>query len=512
MAEQNREQDIRLGILNTLLTTPHRGLSNVYPIHAEMVKSDPLFYGHLAAWYYQTGEVRDHKEVFIVNLCLSNFPGHRDAGLGMLRELPPYQVQRVVDFIHGRKKTGKLKDRKTKEEVEITEEFGLFRNVPRSVKTEVTRYLREREADAMWFDSSVMSARRALKRLYAVLHIDPSDRAQAILFDGKPPEGSSLAAIKALNKAETPADQAKVIVQHKVPYRIASTVVSDMTPTVILALIEVMSDQELINNMGSLRRRGAFDNPKLKEVITDRLGKAKKGKNVAAFKSMEAAKASGVSDDVVKQLEDVADAQVKSRGRIKRSTALLIDKSGSMNVAIDIGKRLSAMVSAIMDADLYVYAFDTMPYPIKGKGTDLADWEKAFQGINASGGTSCGAGIAGLDRNGQVVEQIIMVTDEKHTSSPPFLASYQAYSAKYNVTPHVIFVKVPGQFGVGTMLEDNCRNAGIAYDAYDFNGDYYSLPNLIPFLSQPSKLDLLMDIMGYPLPVRKPPQEAVAAA
>lgn len=511
MTEQNREQDIRLGILNTLLTTPHRGLNNVYPVHAEMVKSDPLFYGHLAAWYFQNGEVRDHKEVFIVNLCLSNFPGHREAGLAMLRELPPYQVQRVVDFIHGRKQTKKLTDRKTKENVEVTEEFGLFKNVPRSVKTEVTRYLREREADAAWFDSSVMSARKALKRLYAVLHIEPSDRAQAVLFDGEPPEGSSLAAVKALNKAETPADQAKVIVENKVPYRIASTVVSDMTPTVVLALIEVMSDQELINNMGSLRRRGAFDNPKLKEIITDRLETAKKGKNVAALKSMEAAKASGVSSDVIKKLENVADSQVKSKGRIKRSTALLIDKSGSMNVAIDIGKRISAMVSSIMDADLHVYAFDTMPYPIKANGTDLADWDKAFQGIQANGGTSCGAGVVALDKNGQVVEQIIMVTDEKETSSPPFLATYQRYSEKYNVQPHVIFVKVPGQFGVGTMLEDRCRNNGISYDAYDFNGDYYSLPNLIPFLTQPSKLDLLMDIMAHPLPVRKPPQEVQAA-
>lgn len=511
MAEQNREQDIRLGILNTLLTTPHRGLNNVYPVHAEMVKSDPLFYGHLASWYFQTGEVRDHKEVFIVNLCLSDFPGHRDAGLAMLRELPPYQVQRVVDFIHGRKKTGKLTDRKTKETVEITEEFGLFRNVPRSVKTEVTRYLREREADAAWFDSSVMSARKALKRLYAVLHIEPSDRAQAILFDGEPPEGSSLAAVKALNKAETPADQAKAIVENKVPYRIASTIVTDMTPTVILALIEVMSDQELINNMGSLRRRGAFDNPKLKEVITDRLEKAKKGKNVAALKSMEAAKASGVSADVVEKLEDVADSQVKSKGRIKRSTALLIDKSGSMTTAIEVGKRISAMVSAIMDAPLYVYAFDAIPYPIKANGTDLAAWEKAFAGIQANAATACGAGIVALNKYDQKVEQIIMVTDEKQTTSPPFLTSLQAYMEKQKVQPHVVFVKVPGQFGVGTMLEENCRNAGIAYDAYDFNGDYYSLPNLIPFLTQPSKLDLLMDILGHPLPVRKPAQEAKAA-
>ena len=34
-------------------------------------------------------------------------------------------------------------------------------------------------------------------------------------------------------------------------------------------------------------------------------------------------------------------------------------------------------------------------------------------------------------------------------------------------------------------------------------GDDYSLPNLVPLLSKPSKLDLLMEIVEYPLPKRR---------
>ena len=75
------EQDRRLNILNTLLTTPHRELGKVYGTHADMLKADPLFYSRLAAWYSLNGEVRDHKEMFIVNLVLSGFAGHRDIGL-----------------------------------------------------------------------------------------------------------------------------------------------------------------------------------------------------------------------------------------------------------------------------------------------------------------------------------------------------------------------------------------------------------------------------------------------
>ena len=496
------EQDRRLAILNTLLTTPHRQLANVHPIHQEMITSDPLFYSRLAAWYFAHGEVRDHKEMFVINLVLSNFEDHRETGLAMLRELPPYQVQRIVDFIHGRKKTSTLVDRKTKESVSITEEFGLFRNVPRSVKTEVTRYLRERETDDDWFDSSVLVARKAMKRLYAVLHIQPSKRAQAVLFDRQPPTGSKLAAVKALRSATDPEQQARAIIKHRIPYRVASTVISAMTPTVIFALIDVMSDQELINNVGSLRRRGAFDNAELKTLISARLDKAKTGKRISALKSIEAAKAAKVDDETRKQLEKVADVQVKSKGRIKRPTAILVDKSGSMSQAIEVGKRVASLTSTIMDAPLYVYAFDGIAYPVAPPAAnDLSAWEKAFAGIKAGGCTSCGVGVEMLRRNKQPVEQILMVTDESENSSPRFAETMLAYQKELNVQTHVVFLKV-GDF-VCDQLEKECRASGISHDAYTFSGDYYSLPNLIQYLTRPSRLDLLMEIMSHPLPQRK---------
>ena len=381
------------------------------------------------------------------------------------------------------------------------EEFGLFRNPPRALKTEITRYLREREADADWFDGSVLVARKAIKRLYALLHVKPGERAQQILFDENPPADSRLAALKKLAHAQTPVEQAQAIIEFRIPYRVAATVVQQMTPTVLLALIEVMSPQELINNLAALKRRGAMDNPDLKSLIEQKLEAAKTGTRVSAFKAEEALKSADLSADVRKKLEQVADTQVKAKGRIARPTALFIDKSGSMELAIELGKRLGSLISAICEKELYVYAFDTMAYPIERAGDDLASWEKALKGITAGGGTSCGVPLELMTRKRQYVEQIIVVTDEGENTAPLFVDALTKYRETVKADPNVCFVRTPGAV---TQLEDQCRQKGVLCDAFQFTGDYYALPNLVPLLSRPSKLELLMEIMDYPLPQRKP--------
>ncbi len=484
------EQDQRLELMNTLLKTPHRQLDALAPLHMEMVRKDPLFYVRLAAWYAEEGDVRDHKEMFIIVLALSDFDGHRDVGLALLRQLPPYEVVRVVDFIHG--------TRETRGEQVI--EHGLGRNLPRSLRTEVERYLRQREAAPEWFDSTVLVARKALKRLYALLHIAPGKRAQKILFDDNPPLDSRVAGLKRLAKASTAEEQAHAIVEAKIPFRIALSVLQEITPKTMEALIERMSPQELINSLGLLQRRGALADPNLKAMIDLKLEEAKRDKRVSTFKAEEAAKAVPLDAAMRQKLEEVADAQIKAKGKITRPTALLIDKSGSMELAIDVGKRIGAMISTVCEGELFVYAFDKMAYPIVPKGTDLAAWHKAFQGINSGGLTACGVAIEMMRRRKQVVEQIVLVTDEEEYDPPYFVESLLKYQRELNVQPAVCIVRVPDS---STRLQDQCKRAGIVVTTFDFAGDYYSLPNLIPLLEPPSEFDLLMEIMEYPLPERK---------
>lgn len=516
------EQDLRLEIFNTLLTTPHRDLDQIRAIHQDMVEMDPLFYVRLAAWYAERGDVRDHQEMFIITLALSEFEGHRDVGLALLRQLPPYQVARVVDYIHGKSETKQVRiaakdTRKRKARKQMTEaaeaktekapafemqtvKRGLFQNVPRSMKTEIKRYLAERETDPAWFDGSVLVARKAIKRLYALLHLKPNVRAQQILFDDTPPADSRLYAMRELAKAESAIEQAKAIIEHKIPYRVAATLVKQMTPTVLLALIERMSPQEVINNLASLKKRGALDNADLKSLIDEKLNEAKTSKRVSGLKAAEAIQASGATGELREQLETIADTQVKAKGRIVRPTALLVDKSGSMHEAIELGKRIGAMLSAICESELYVYAFDTLAYEVPRQGSQMADWERAFKGIQAGGGTSCGAPVVAMMRKKQYVEQFILITDEGENANPLFASALVDYKAQMKVEPQVVIVKTPGAC---QTVETHLKQQKIAVDAFQFAGDYYSLPNLVPLLSRPSKLELLLEIMDHSLPRRK---------
>lgn len=510
------EQDLRLALLNTLLSTPHRELARVYPLHKQIIEQDPRFYVRLAAWYADHGDVRDHKEMFVVNLCVSRFEGHREAGLALLRRLPPYQIARIVDFIKGATVTryvpadgapaGPRKPRRRKQGEapppmkKVTEQVGLGLNIPRSMRTEIERYLREREAKAARFDQVALQARAALKRLYAGLHIRPSERAQAILFADDPPADSQHFVLRQIRQSADPAEQALAIATHRIPYRVAVSVISQMTPTVLAALIDVMSPQEVINNMASLKQRGAFENPDLKALVEAKLAAAKSDKRVSAYKAKVAVEAAGLSGELAARLDDVTEAQVKAKGAIKRPTALLIDKSGSMDVAIDVGRQLGAMISAICEADLFVYAFDTMPYPVEVAGRGLADWERALAGIYAGGGTACGVPLEWMRTKGQRVEQIIVVTDEQENQAPFWKDAYAAYAAQLNVRPDVIIVKVGRPTN---QLEAACAALGVPARTFDFGGDYYALPNLIPLLTRPSMLELLMEIIQYPLPSRK---------
>ena len=81
-----------------------------------------------------------------------------------------------------------------------------------------------------------------------------------------------------------------------------------------------------------------------------------------------------------------------------------------------------------------------------------------------------------------------------------FKDAYDAYVQTLNVRPAVTIVKI-GQ--TTKVIEQACRDKSIPLNVFEFRGDYYALPNVVPLLTAPSQTELLMEILNYPLQERK---------
>jgi hypothetical protein len=511
-------QDKRLALLNAFMTCPHRDTDRIKQIHDEVRKQDPVFYAHLACWYDRTGDIRDHKEVFASMLTVDPFMDNREVGLALFRDMPIFLKKRVVGFIKGKKvkirtKTGeKMTVEKGKakgkviEKVRVEErKVGLDANVPHGLKTEVKNYLRWLESNDKRWDEAAIRSFWDLKYLYKSggLQIKPSPRAQEILFEGKVPEGSKLNVLEEFRKAKTPEEAAKLIVENKIPYTVAVGLTDKVTPSILVALIERMSPQELLNNIASLEEKGAMAVPEVKAIIDKKLVKAKTAKGVSALKSKTAKATGRIKDEsTAKKLDEIADTQIKSKGVISLSTAILIDRSGSMTEAIEVGKRLATVVSGATVANLQVVAFDSSAAEVVSKGKTLSDWEDAFKGINPGGQTSIGSALYYLLRKKVVVEQIVVVTDEGENALPWFTDIYEKYCTEMKVKPHVVVMHVGG---ADKTFSTNLTRAKIEFDTYTPEGsDYYGMPGIIQLLARKSKLDLVYEIMDEPLRKRVP--------
>jgi hypothetical protein len=509
------EEDIRLQLLNSFMTCSHRDTVELNKLHSELQDKDPTFYSHLASWYQKNGDLRDHKEIFSARLIVDSYLPNREVGLALFQRHPFFLKFKIFSFIKGKEvkirvKTGKKitlpGKKKPIDEVKIEKKkVGLEKNLPTSFTKEISRYLTWLEQHPEQFDAVAMKNAKDLKTLFVSLQQRHSKRTNDILFKKEYPEDSKLSSFKDIAKLTDPVKQAEMIVKQGIPFTTAIGLVDDPTPAVWVALIDSMSPQEAINHVAMFEEKGLLDNPLTKDLIMKKLKKAESTKSVAALKTKTATATGRIkNEEVIKQMDTIADKQIKKGGAIKVSTAVCVDKSGSMTRAIHVGKNCSALISGAIEAPLYVMAFDQITYPIVSREQTLTGWENAFKPIIAHGRTCMSSCVDYLIRKNIIVEQFVYITDEGETDSPYFTAKYAEYKAKFNVSPHVIVIHVDGGEGVTHIFSDRLKQAGIEFDMYTpKETDYYSLPGLIPLLARKTKLDLLYEVMDTPLPVRR---------
>lgn len=472
------EEDPRLAFLDALLASPHGRLAEFGRVHERVREADPEFYGCVAAWYRDHGVIEDQRQLFCAHLAISPLEAHREASFVLLQTLRTYQVARVVRYL---------------KEVRHT--------LPRRTRSAVRGWLARREAEPAWFDEVALRDRRNLKYLYATLRLRPPARAAAILFEDRPPAGSRLAAIKALAAERDPRAIAEGIVRHRIFAGTAVGLLRGLDASGLAALVEVMSPQQVLNSLRAFARRGALEHPEIRARIEAKLERARTESRVQSARTLAAA---GAIDDpeLRARLGRLAAERLRRMGTITRRTALFVDKSGSMERAIEVGCHLAAVVSTVAASGLEVIAFDAIARRVRGPDRpDLEGWAAAFSHLHANGQTSIGAPFEVLARDGTRVEQAVVITDGEENTAPYFVDALRAYEARMETRVGVMLVLVGSRRGTST-LERRLVEAGVDAVTWVFDGDLYSLPNLVPYLAVPRRQELAARILETKLPTR----------
>lgn len=465
----------RVALLESLLASPHGDLQRLLGLHRRVIQEDARFYTHLAAWYASQGALRDHLTLLLGELFLGS-PSQREAAFVLLQPLRTFQVARLMRYLkqsHGR--------------------------VTRSFRTAVERWLRRREAWRAWWEECALRDRASLKSLYAGLHIQPDAFAQAVLFDGRAPANTRLWALGELARGPAPARAVELITMYRLPFTAALGALRGMTPTLLRALVEVMSPAQVCNHLAAFKRHGLLEDAQLAQRLGLRLSRAAKDGLVSELKLVRAANFVPIPEGLVRELKRIANERLRARGALTVPTALLVDKSGSMELALEAGVALATLCSSVAKAPLYVWAFDEDAFEVRARGESYAHWEAAFADLKASGCTSIGAGVEALFRAGQWVEQLVLISDGQENTAPAFAEALRRYAARHGM-PAITWLEVGGS--EGAPLEKALAELPTPVLRLRFTGDFYSLPNLVPLLSPGGRAALVQEVLDTPIPTK----------
>lgn len=453
----------RMNLVSALMKIPHGKLGNFVNDALPAAKTDPELFAHLTAWNHERGKVRDSKVAFPV-IALRGLTRDDEIfaenAVAHMASLDPRDCLRAYLFSKELTKSGN--------------------HVPgghrRDLETAIRWYLESREENLKWWDRSVLSSRKAMLGLYAVSHKKPSLRAQAILFDGKYPNGSVFERVANL-KNMSALEAAGIIIKHKIPFQVAvGAVAKAKDPDVVMALIEGMSGNELINSTAMLKKLGVFEVPSLKAAYDAAIERAKRDTRVNVFKASRAAEV--LDEKTAKKVMSVQRSQEQTMGNIEGNVLVAADASQSMDNAIDKAKMVAAVVSSRVKGKVWLVFFNAHPRPFDVTGKSYDEILRMTGNIRAYGRTSIGCPLVYIMDKGEEVNCIVITSDGCDNEPPFFHDTYLRYVKKFNLEPMVYLLHVPGATNI---LPKYCRDAGIQIEERELSADvdYYSLPNII---------------------------------
>jgi len=459
-------------LVTELIKSPHGNLREYGVTALRLLREDPFLFHHLIAWNERNGQIRDAKVALPVygltdKELLENSLAH-------LALLDPRNLLRAVRF------TKEVKP-------------GNFRKVSKMVQ----QYLSVREKAPKWMERTILQHRKSVQSLYALLHLKPPVHVCQMLSWGKgmkPIPGSVLDVIGRL-KTMSPVEAAGHVMLHKIPFLVAVGALPKIkgNTEALIALIQGMSPSELVTNTKMLEQLGMAGNAAVQAAYRKAVESLKKdprkGQNLfKASAAAEKVKDAGLRDT----LRSVQESQFSKRG-IEGNWAVLVDRSGSMQSAIEAGKMVASALAKMVKGNVWMVFFNTSAVIVDVTGKTLEEIQSRTRGIVATGGTGIGCGLEAI--KGFPVDGIAVVSDGGENQPPVFA---QVHERHFQDIP-VYFYKLRGDQDIFTH---NCGVKSVPLSTFDLTNvaslDYYSVANLVQTMRM-NRYSLYQQIMDTPL-------------
>jgi len=476
-------------IISELTKSTHKKLNLFAPMGAKAVAEDPEFFAHLIAWNAKNGAIRDSKIALPVialatkdlvkqdpELC-ENAAAHI-AGLD-----DPRQLVRAVVFSRE------------------------LKGPTRVMRRLVQRYLRNLEANRGDWERVAVQHRASLKFLYGRrdLRIAPGGMknswADEILFKQNYPTGSVFEKVAQLHNM-SPIEAAGTIQKYRIPFLVLQGALGSKLkePDIALAMINSMSPTELVTNMKLLEKMGIQTNPALRGALETALGKASTSKKNTLKTTKAATHAREVLGDesLAKKMEVLQERQLDQFANVEGNWLIFGDCSASMNQAIDLARRIAAILSRAVKGQVHLIFGNTSPRYVDATGKTHEELLKATRLVSASGNTSLGCGLQYLYDKKIEVDGIVIVSDGGENTAPFFASVYPRYSTLIAKEVPTYFYRVPGD---PNRLSYNCSSAKIELQEFNLTSgvvDDYSIINLVATM-RANRYGLIQEIMDTPL-------------
>jgi hypothetical protein len=259
-----------------------------------------------------------------------------------------------------------------------------------------------------------------------------------------------------------------------------------LTPAVMVALLPTLSDKDLRILTPTLEELGLMAEPEIRTRWEQAIATATDQRALNIAKNVR-------NKELREKLEEAAD--VAARDAVKKATGdidlrvmFLVDKSGSMEGAIEKSKEALSKILAGFPLDkLHIATFDTIGTVLKPKAASRAAVQHMLQSVKAGGGTTHASAVRAVFNEGvrfpaQSRLIVIVVGDEAGEAGDQFARIFR--ECQYEVAAMALLVSVAGNAARGMSVRSCAGQLRVPFSEVDVAHfeDPYQVPRVLKAL------------------------------